>query len=282
MLFSSEQQKDPLDPHISTVLNFLSKLYSEGLSYSAINTAKSAISSFCALTSGKEIGTHKLISRFMKGIFNSRPSLPKYTQTWDVNIVITYIKQMPENKELTLLQLSQKLSLLLMLLSAQRCQTIHLINIDNISIQDTKMMIYIVNVVKQTKPGKHIAPLEFNKHDNEKLCVISTMVEYLNRTSILRGQEKSLFISCVKPFKKVTKSTLARWVKQILEKAGIDIKIYGTHSCRSAASTKAALAGVPIDKVMKTAGWSSALTFYKFYFKHVQNSSIDTQILDSS
>ncbi|CAG2190131.1 unnamed protein product [Mytilus edulis] len=253
MCFSNKKQTDPLDPSINTVLSFLSSLYDSGLSYSAINTAKSAISSICSVTSGIDIGKHKLVTRYMRGIFNARPSLPKYTETWDVNIVLDYLKTLPANEELTLLQLSQKLALLLMLLSAQRCQTVHLIKLNNITISNDNMKVYIVDLVKQSKPGKHIGPLEFNRHDDCKLCVIIAMEEYLKRTSKLRGQEKSLFISCVKPFKTVTKSTISRWIKQLLGKAGIDIKVYGTHSCRSASSSSAAAHGIPLNNILKTA-----------------------------
>ncbi|CAC5386194.1 unnamed protein product [Mytilus coruscus] len=112
MCFSNKKQTDPLDPSINTVLSFLSSLYDSGLSYSAINTVKSAISSICSVTSGIDIGKHKLVTRYMRGIFNARPSLPKYTETWDVNIVLDYLKSLPANEELTLLQLSQKASII--------------------------------------------------------------------------------------------------------------------------------------------------------------------------
>ncbi|XP_071165217.1 uncharacterized protein [Mytilus edulis] len=281
MCFSNKRQTDPLDPSINTVLSFLSSLYDSGLSYSAINTAKSAISSICSVTSGIDIGKHKLVTRYMRGIFNARPSLPKYTETWDVNIVLDYLKTLPANEELTLLQLSQKLALLLMLLSAQRCQTVHLIKLNNITISNDNMKVFIVDLVKQSKPGKHIGPLEFNRHDDNKLCVIVAMEEYLKRTSKLRGQEKSLFISCVKPFKTVTKSTISRWIKHLLGKAGIDIKVYGTHSCRSASSSSAAAHGIPLNNILKTAGWSSAQTFYKFYFKPIQTQTLSDSLLEN-
>jgi hypothetical protein len=32
-----------------------------------------------------------LIKRFMKGVFNQRPALPRYQHIWDVNIVLEYL-----------------------------------------------------------------------------------------------------------------------------------------------------------------------------------------------
>ncbi len=33
-----------------------------------------------------------MIIRFMKGVYNLRPSLPQYSNTWDVGIVLGYMK----------------------------------------------------------------------------------------------------------------------------------------------------------------------------------------------
>jgi len=57
----------------------------------------------------------------MRGIFNSQPSLLNYTSTWDVNMVLKYLETLSDNKDISLLELSQKTAILLMLLSGQRC-----------------------------------------------------------------------------------------------------------------------------------------------------------------
>ena len=57
----------------------------------------------------------------MRGIFKSRPSLLNYTETWDVNMVFKYLETLSDNKDISLLELSQKTAILLMLLSGQRC-----------------------------------------------------------------------------------------------------------------------------------------------------------------
>ena len=41
---------------------------------------------------GISIGKDPLVKRFMKGVFESRPPLPRYVSTRDVNIVISYLK----------------------------------------------------------------------------------------------------------------------------------------------------------------------------------------------
>ena len=49
--------------------------------------------------------------------------------TWDVNVVLKYLKGLSPLESLSLLQISQELLMLLLFLSGQRRQTIHLMDI---------------------------------------------------------------------------------------------------------------------------------------------------------
>ena len=114
--FCLQEGLDPVFPNTETLLNFLYSLYVSGLGYSAINTAKSAVTSLSNISTGA-LKT-QLISRFMKGIFNDRPALPRYQHTWDINLVLSYLDTLPlcslDDKQLTL-----KTVMLLALLSGQ-------------------------------------------------------------------------------------------------------------------------------------------------------------------
>lgn len=56
----------------------------------------------------------------LKGVYNSKPPVPKYCITWDVSIVLSYIKTLPCNEDLTLKELSHKLAILIALVSADK------------------------------------------------------------------------------------------------------------------------------------------------------------------
>ena len=58
-----------VQPSVVSVLDFLTLLYQQGLTYSAINTARSALSSYITLENGTCVGQHPPVSRLMKGIF---------------------------------------------------------------------------------------------------------------------------------------------------------------------------------------------------------------------
>ena len=60
------------------------------------------------------------IVRLLKGIFNLRPTRAWYTETWDVNIGLSYLKPIPVGKESYLKDLTIKLTMLLTLKLAAR------------------------------------------------------------------------------------------------------------------------------------------------------------------
>ena len=175
----------------------------------------------------------------------------------------------------TLLQISCKVSMLFLPLSAQRCQTLHTLDLSDIKFVNDKLVIAPSKLLKQTKPGKHLEPLTFKRYTNEKLCIVNILSDYLERTRDIRMTEK-LLISTIKLFGPVSKSTIFRWVTQILTKPGIDMA-FKPHSTRSAAASTANLHGIPVDTIMKTAGWSNANFFAKFYNKPVQRETITIQ-----
>ena len=116
----TEREVNPLSCPIQPFLEFLAGVFKEGLQYRSINTIGSAISMTHDHIEGTPIGKHPLVTRPLKGIYNSRPPQPRYSATWDVDVVIRYLKTMGENDTLSLKQLSQKLALLMALVDASR------------------------------------------------------------------------------------------------------------------------------------------------------------------
>ena len=76
-------------------------------------------------------------------------------------------------------------------------------------------------------------------------------------------------ISFIQPYLPVTCETLSRWIKRVLFESGIDTDLFKAHSTRAAASSAAKNSHIPINDIMKIAGWSNANTFRQFYDKTV-------------
>lgn len=81
-----------LDPTPVDVTNFLAYLFMKGASHNAINTAGSALSAFLSPhQNGLSIGSRPEVCRILKGVFERRPALPRYSHTWDVDMVLDYL-----------------------------------------------------------------------------------------------------------------------------------------------------------------------------------------------
>ena len=265
---------DVFKPSLEKAIEFLVMLYNSGIGYSAINTARSALSNIITLANGMKFGEHPLVVRYMKGIFEIRPALPRYSEIWDVTVVLNYLKTFEHVSALPLKELTLKLTMLLCLTTGQRGQTIHKIDISGIQALPDRYRLTINNKLKQTKPGKHLAPINLLAFPEEEgLCVVKTMEEYIKRTLKHRDKHSQLLLSYIKPFKPVSKDTIARWVKVVLKSAGIDVKKYSAHSSRAASTSICKAKGLTMQKIMAAAGWSNAGTFAKFYEKPVDTES---------
>ncbi|XP_070564060.1 uncharacterized protein [Ptychodera flava] len=87
-----EQQINPFQTTLGDILNFLTTLYNEGYEYRTINTYRSTISAFHPTIDGFRVGQHPRVKMLLQAVFNSRPPQPRYKETWDVNPVLSYLK----------------------------------------------------------------------------------------------------------------------------------------------------------------------------------------------
>ena len=232
---------------------------------------------------GFNIGQHPTISRLMKGIYHNRPPLPRYTSTWNVEVVLSHLKGLGPNEGLSLKHLSWKTTMLLALTRPSRSADLSNLNISGRRYLPEGVVFTPSILAKQSRQGKLIAEFFFPAfREHLKLCPVSTLQAYEERTKSLRGSETKLLVSFIKPHKAVTSSTIAHWIKLLLEAAGVDTAIFAAHSVRGASSSSAATAGITTNDILKAADWSSESVFQKFYYRSTQNSSFGRAVLSSS
>ena len=121
---------DPLSAPLKEILEFLSTQFQLGKQYRTINTIWSVISMTHTDIDGVRVGQHPLVSRLLKGVFNSRPPTPRYSHTWDVNLVLSYRESQPENQVLTFQALTHKVAMLMALSNAVRCSNLAALNLN--------------------------------------------------------------------------------------------------------------------------------------------------------
>ena len=68
----------------------------------------------------------------MAGIAVSRPTQSRYSIVWDVSVTLdNYFRQWKDNNELSLKELSLKTTALVALVTAQRVQSLHKLDLDD-------------------------------------------------------------------------------------------------------------------------------------------------------
>jgi len=260
-----QRKINPLSASIGDVSLYLTTLYNSGLSYSTVNTYRSAISMTHLPIEGIAVGNHYLIKRLMKGIFNKRPPVPRYVLTWPVEVMLRYLKNIPQNDQLSLKLLSWKTAILVALVSADRGDAISALNTKFMTKDSTGYHFLVCKPTKSSRPGRGIKQIDLPKFvKDRRICVVLCLEAYLKATKEVRS-DTQLFLSYVKPHKPVTRASIARWIKSIMQKAGIDVTMFRPHSTRSASTSAAFQQGVSVPDILKKADWASATVFHRYY-----------------
>ncbi|VDI76068.1 Hypothetical predicted protein [Mytilus galloprovincialis] len=274
-IFCSERKEDKFHTSVELVLEFLTYLFECGLSYSALNSARSALSAFGLTFDNVPVGKHPLVIRFLKGVYHLRPTVHNDVNIWDVSIVLRLLRRLSPVADISVKDLTLKLVMLIALTNATRSQSIHLLKLSNMQKQKDCFRFKIFDLLKQSRPGyKNPEVILKSFPPDRRLCVYLVLKEYLKRTVDIRSEEDSLILSYIKPHKKVSCSTISRWIKSIMCRAGIDTSIFKAHSTRSASTSKAKQNNVPVSDILAKAGWSSSTTFGKFYDKTVTTTDV--------
>ena len=261
-------------PSVPEALGFLQELLQDSNShrgYSAICTARSALSAVIILPDNQKFGDHPHVKQYIKGVFNKDPPKPRYVSTWDPQCVIDLLKSWYPAKSLSLLQLSKKVVMLILLVTGQRGQIITALNVDRMELKHSMVTFHIRNEdLKQGRQNHRPDPIKLRAFPDKRVCVVHYVKTYLERTLDLRKKEKQLVLTACRPHKAASRDTISRWVKSVMTEAGVDVATFKPGSTRAAASSKACAAGVAIDLILKAGGWSTETTFSRWYKKTVR------------
>ena len=183
------------------IVQFIKKLFDDGVSYNTVNHARSAISKYHQGFNGVSAGSHKLVCQAVKSVFKQRPPIPRYETTFDINVVFNYIKSLPPNHELSLKLLTFKALFLLTCSSISRMSSVKqlgpnvtvykVINYFEVNstfyhpyyLQD-HVTIPLIGLEKQSRPGHVRGHLRIQRFDEDpSLCPVSVLTEYFEKVS---------------------------------------------------------------------------------------------------
>ena len=252
---------------VMDILEFLAEVYAEARCYSRMATCRLSLRQLFEPRNDNIMST-PLIDRFMKAVFNITPPVKCTVQTWDVDVVLDHLENMPHHSKLHMFLLGSKLALLILLATGCRMTEIGGINLDDLIITPTSFNFRIVQLAKTYSITNLDGDLmsftvKSNPH-NEKLCPLVHLKAYIDRTQQCRTS-RFLFISSLAPYGHLTQQRLTKWIRGLIISAGITKTGGMLQSPRSAVSSELAARGVPIDQIMAHCKWNNACSFYRNY-----------------
>ena len=262
--FCNNLDRDPYNGNTESILEFLTEWFNEGTL--------------------KPLTENATISRFFKGIYKLRPSLARYTTTWNSEIIVKEAAKFEPIESLSLRDITEKLIILLAMGTAHKVQSLSLISIDHIKIEQSGIEIKIVGLIKTSRPGaaqpNFFIPF-FN--NNPTICLSRTISSYLQVMKGLRNKYKRLILNINKLHKPASTQTICRWLKNILKRCNLEK--FSAHSTRYAATSEAFKKGLELNIIKSTAGWSNeSKVFARFYNRPIvaDRGSFATTILERS
>ena len=102
------------------ILDFLTDCFHGGCQYNTIAGLRSAISAHHDPIEDITTGSNPRVSALLSGIYNNRSPQPKYTLIRDVKRVTEFLTTLPYYSDISLNDLTLKLTMLLALTSAAR------------------------------------------------------------------------------------------------------------------------------------------------------------------
>ena len=207
----AERERNPISGPISDVANFLADLFEEGYQYRSINVYRSSISTTHDKVDGDSVGQHPTVTRLMRGVFNKRPPLSKYSYTWDVHKVTSYISNLDDDKVFLKL-LSLKLVMLLALTRPSRSSDLSSLDLKYMKVLPDGIQFDPAELAKQSRPSKPVASFLFPAFPSDKrLCPIATILANLHRSPLEVLEVIENLSSCCHMLNRIILSHHPRW-----------------------------------------------------------------------
>ena len=243
----------PISAPVAEVLAFLASLVTQGnLEYKTIALYRSAISQALDPVGSTRLGSLPVVARFMKGVFKNKPPKPRYCSTWSVKTALSFLESLEPLEELTLKQLCYKTVLLLALTWAARAHELSALDLTYSLRKEGSWEFSLPTHMKNSRPGHAAQKFLFLAFpENPKICVIRSLIAYVDRTKGLR-KSTQLLVSFISPHKAIS------------SQSGQSVT---GHSTRGASTSAAAAVGLSADLILEAAGWASVQTFERFYHR---------------
>lgn len=292
------QNADPESCNVQTVLQFLQSLLDAGRAASTLKVYLAAISACHDDGPEGPMGSHPLLSRFLKGVRRLCPVRAPLVPTWDLDVVLSALTLPPFEPlgSVSLKHLSLKVAFLLAITSTKRVSELHALSVsaecfrmgpDKMSVTLRPNPSFLPKVLST---GHVNRPLHLSAYTpptsasgigtaSSVLCPVRALDTYVTRTRAFRKSDQ-LFVCYGERVlgQRLSKQRLSHWIVDTIttayQLAGRPLSsAIVAHSTRGVAASWALLRGVPLADVCAAASWASPSTFARFYQVNVAPSN---------
>ena len=187
----NRREINPFSCDIKHFLDFLSEVFEDGLQHRTINSIRSAVSMTHDRVEGVPTRQHPLVTRLLKGVYNLCSPHPRYSDTWNVDMVIQHLQSLGDNSKLTLKVLGQKLALLMVLVEASRSSELHALDVHYSVFKPEGVLLRLPTLTKKRVCGAPPSQLFFAAFpEDQNICVVRCLKEYEKQTEAFRPKSR--------------------------------------------------------------------------------------------
>ena len=176
---------------------------------------------------------------------------------------------------------------LVALTASDRAQTLQALRVDRVSTTPQGLEFVVFDVLKTTKKGRPARVVKCVSWDAPELDVALYVHKYIDKTLSFRcravrkglGKPNQLFLSYATGLP-VAKSTISRWLKDVLTLAGIDTSVFSGGSTRGASASAAAWRGASVAQILGAGDWTNLGTYQRFFNWTVDDTPVGRLILE--
>ncbi|KZR96227.1 Uncharacterized protein APZ42_009551, partial [Daphnia magna] len=177
---------DPVSVSVNSVLEYLAELHTENCSYSLLNIHRSMLSTTLEQAGSIPVGQLPSVKQLLRGAFNRNPPKPRYSNTWDVSKVVTFLASWGPNDQISRTQLSKKLTTLLALSTFLRVSELSSITRSSVKISSTGASFALSRPRKAQRSGS-LQTIGIDALNDPRICPVQCLGAYLLATDTKRN-----------------------------------------------------------------------------------------------
>ena len=219
-----------------------------------------------------------VVKAFRQSVNVLRPSKPAYSSTWDISIILSYIKYFGSNSTMDLKTLRLKVILLLRIDLLARSSDLAKLRRSELRFGADYFECRIYRPKEWRGESKRSVG-EFSpwlkvtsyKNIDPLICSVLALREWISRTAHMVGPSAMVFCSLTRrdhSFTMLKSTTIAKLCSEAMLLAGVPAN-FKSQSMRGAAASAALDFGCNINEILHQGRWSDVLMFKKWYYRSI-------------